>query len=139
MIPMRSVSAAALVAALVSFTGVPAFAATSDTAKVVMATKTDIVPVGNLVDMIGEWTPGDLTFLDKAASVKTIDTKELYPAADQTQIASAESAKATQLGKLRDAIKADSALNAWFTDNKIDISRVVAVADPHGNPELYLY
>ncbi len=134
--PMRNVSAAVLLAAILAVPGTAAFAATADTAKVTMGVKTEIVPVANLVDMIGSWTAGDLAFLDKATSV---DTKALYPAADQAKIASAETAKASQLGKFRDAIRADSALNAWFSANHIDVNRVVAVADPKGNPEIFLY
>ena len=89
--------------------------------------------------MIGRWTAGDLAFLDKATSIKTYDTKTLYPAAEQAQIASAETAKASQLGKFREAIRADAALNGWFTANHIDVNRVIAVADPKGNPEIFLY
>lgn len=137
--PMRNVSAAVLLAAILAVPGTAAFAATADTAKVTMGVKTEIVPVANLVDMIGSWTAGDLAFLDKATSIKTFDTKALYPAADQAKIASAETAKASQLGKFRDAIRADSALNAWFSANHIDVNRVVAVADPKGNPEIFLY
>jgi len=140
--PMRTVSAAVLLAAILAVPGTAAFAATTpaaDTAKVTMGVKADLVPVGNLVDMIGSWTAGDLAFLDKATSVKTYDTKMLYPAAEQAQIASAETAKAGQLGKFRDAIRADGALSGWFTANHIDVSRVIAVADPHGNPEIFLY
>lgn len=137
--PMRSVSAAVLLAAIFALPGTAAFAATMDTAKVTVGAKADLVPVGNLVDMVGSWTAGDLAFLDKAGTITTYDTKTLYPAADQAQIASAETAKSVQLGKFRDAIRADSALSAWFTANHIDINRVIAVADPHGNPEIFLY
>ena len=140
MIPMRHVSAAVLLAAILAIPGTTAFAATNaDTAKVTVGTKADLVPVGNLVDMIGIWSAGDLAFLDKAASIKTYDTKALYPATEQAQIASAEVAKATQLGKFRDAIRGDAALSAWFAANHIDINRVVAVADPNGSPEIFLY
>ena len=137
--PMHGVSAAVLLAAILAVSGSPAFAATTDTAKVTMGMKTDLVPVGNLVDMIGSWTAGDLASLDKATTVKTYDTKTLYPAAEQAQIASAETAKSAQLGKFRDAIRGDAALNGWFTANKIDVNRVVAVADPKGNPKIFLY
>ena len=140
--PMRNVSAAVLLAAILAVPGSAAFAATTpaaDHATVTMGAKTELVPVGNLVDMIGSWTNGDLVFLDKAASVKTFDTKTLYPAADQAKIASAETAKASQLGKFRDAIRADSALSTWFTANHIDVNRVIAVADPNGHPEIFLY
>ncbi|UJW86874.1 hypothetical protein [Devosia sp. SL43] len=138
--PMRNVSAAVLLAAILAIPSTAAFAATNaDTAKLTVGIKSEIVPVANLVDMIGVWTQGDLAFLDKATGVKTFDTKVLYPAADQAKIASAETAKATQLGKFRDAIRADSALSGWFSANHIDINRVVAVADPNGNPEIFLY
>lgn len=137
--PMRTVSAAVLLAAILAIPGTAAFAATMDTAKVTVGMKADLVPVGNLVDMIGSWTAGDLAFLDKATSIKTYDTKTLYPAGEQALIASAETAKASQLGKLRDAIRADAGLTAWFAANKIDVNRVVAVADPRGNAEIFLY
>ena len=138
--PMRTVSAAVLLAAIFAVPGTAAFAATNaDTAKLTIGMKSEIVPVANLVDMIGSWTAGDLAFLDKATGVKTFDTKLLYPAADQAKIASAETAKSAQLGKFRDAIRADAALSGWFAANHIDVNRVVAVADPHGNPEIFLY
>lgn len=139
--PMRTVSAAVLLAAILAVPGTAAFAATSpaDTAKATMGTKSDLIPVGNLVDMIGSWTAGDLAFLDKATSIKTYDTKTLYPAAEQAKIASAETSKAAQLRNFREAIRGDSALSGWFAANHIDVNRVVAVADPKGNPEIFLY
>lgn len=137
--PMRTVSAAVLLAAILAIPGTTAFAANMDTAKVTVGVKSDLIPVGNLVNMIGSWTAGDLAFLDKATDIKTYDTKTLYPAADQAQIASAETAKSTQLGKFRDAIRADAGLSAWFAANKIDVGRVIAVADPNGKPEIFLY
>jgi hypothetical protein len=138
--PMRNVSAAVLLAAILAVPGTAAFAATNaDTAKLTIGLKTEIVPVANLVNMIGTWSAGDLAFLDKASGVKTFDTKLLYPAADQAKIASAETARAAQLGKFRDAIRADTALSGWFAANHIDVNRVVAVADPNGNPEIFLY
>ena len=138
--PMRNVSAAVLLAAILAIPGTAAFAATNaDTAKLTVGVKSEIVPVASLVNMIGTWSAGDLAFLDKASGVKTFDTKLLYPAADQAKIASAETAKATQLGKFRDAIRADAALSGWFAANHIDVNRVVAVADPNGNPEIFLY
>ena len=138
--PMRNVSAAVLLAAILAVPGTAAFAATNaDTAKLTVGVKSEIVPVASLVNMIGTWSAGDLAFLDKASGVKTFDTKLLYPAADQAKIASAETAKAAQLGKFRDAIRADTALSGWFAANHIDVNRVVAVADPNGNPEIFLY
>ena len=138
--PMRNVSAAVLLAAILAVPGTAAFAATNaDTAKLTVGVKSEIVPVASLVNMIGTWSAGDLAFLDQASGVKTFDTKLLYPAADQAKIASAETAKATQLGKFRDAIRADAALSGWFAANHIDVNRVVAVADPNGNPEIFLY
>ena len=138
--PMRNVSAAVLLAAILAVPGTAAFAATNaDTAKLTVGVKSEIVPVASLVNMIGTWSAGDLALLDKASGVKTFDTKLLYPAADQAKIASAETAKATQLGKFRDAIRADAALSGWFAANHIDVNRVVAVADPNGNPEIFLY
>ena len=135
--PMRHVSAAVLLAAILA--PAAAFAATTDTAKVTMAAKTEIVPVASLVGMIGKGTKSDLAVLDTAKSVKTFDTKTLYPAMDQGKIAVAEASKSTELGKFRDAIRADAALSAWFTSNKIDVNRVIAVSNANGNPEIFLY
>lgn len=138
--PMRNVSAAVLLAAILAVPGTAAFAATTaDTAKMTIGLQSEIVPVANLVDMIGSWTAGDLAFLDNASGVKTFDTRILYPAAEQALIASAEASKTEQLTKFRDAIRADSALSGWFAANHIDVNRVVAVADPNGNPEIFLY
>lgn len=135
---MRNVSAALVVAAI-AIAPLAAVAATADTAKVVAGMKTEAVPVGNLVDMVGSWTQGDLNFLDKAASVKVFDTHSVYQPADLQKIASAESSKSAQLGKFRDAIRADAGLKSWFDANKIDINKVIAVADPNGNPEIFTY
>ncbi|WEK05322.1 MAG: hypothetical protein P0Y65_03420 [Candidatus Devosia phytovorans] len=137
--PMHGVSAAVLLAALLSVSGAPAFAATMDHAKVTIGTKTDLVPVSRLVEMIGTGAAGDLAALDKAGEIKTYDTKTLYPAADQAKIASAETTKASQLGKLRDSIRGDAALKAWFETNHIDVNRVVAVGNPSGHAEVFLY
>jgi hypothetical protein len=128
-------TSALILAAMVSVA--PALA--NDSAKVVSGMKTDAVPVANLVSMIGEWTAGDLAFLDKATSVKVYDTKQIYPAADLTKIASAETGKNAELTKFRTAIQGDAGLMGWFKTNNIDINRVVAVADPKGNPEIFLY
>lgn len=137
--PLRTVSAAILLAASLIAPAVPTFAATMDAAKITVAAKTDVVPVDSLIGMIGKWDASYVTKIGSAASVKVFDTKTLYPAADQTKIASAETAKSADLQKLRDALKADSGLMGWFTTNKIDINRVVAVSDAKGEPELFLY
>lgn len=128
-------TAAFVLAAMVSVA--PALA--NDSATVVSAVKADALPVANLVSMIGEWTAGDLAFLDKATSVKVFDTRQLYQPADLTKIASAETGKNAELTKFRAVIQGDAGLMGWFKTNKIDINRVVAVADPHGNPEIFLY
>lgn len=130
-------SIALVLAALVSTA--PAMALASDSATVVSAAKADALPVSNLVSMIGEWTAGDLAFLDKATSVKVFDTKQLYQPADLTKIASAETSKNADLTKFRAAIQGDAGLTGWFKTHNIDINRVVAVADPQGNPEIFLY
>ena len=135
MIPMRKVSAAALIAALVAVSAAQA----ATTATMVQGTKTDLIPVASLADMVGSWTPGDVNFLEKAKSVKVYDARSLYPSADQTRISTAQASKSMQLGKFHDAIRADGSLKAWFDQNKIDINRVVAVADPNGQPEIFLY
>ena len=139
MIRMRNVSAALLIAALAVNPLAQAMAATADSAKVVTGMKTEAVPVTNLTGMIGSWTQGDLAVLDKSGSVKVFDTRTVYQGADLQKIASAETAKSAQLGKFRDAIRADAGLKAWFDANKIDINKVIAVADPNGNPEVFTY
>lgn len=128
-------SAALILAALVSV--VPVMA--NDSAKVVSAAKADALPVANLVGMIGQWTAGDLASLDKATSVKVFDTRQLYQPADLTKIASAETGKNAELTKFRAAIQGDPGLMGWFKTNNIDINRVVAVGDPSGNAEIFLY
>jgi hypothetical protein len=139
MILMRNVSTALMVVAIALAPLAPAMAATADTAKVVTGMKTEAAPVASLVGMVGHWTPTDLGHLDKAASVKVFDTRTIYPAADLQKIASAETSKAADLTKLRDAIRADSGLKAWFDANKIDVNKVIAVGDPNGTPEIFTY
>lgn len=134
-LPLKATAALVLTALLAA----PAFAATVDPAKEVNAVKADAVPVGTLTPMIGEWSAGDLNFLDKAASIKVFDTKTLYSPADLQKIASAETSQMKQLGRFRDAIRADAGLAGWFKAHNIDINRVVAVSDPDGNPQVYLY
>ena len=135
-LPLKATTALVLVALLAA----PAFAATVDPAKEVNAVKTDVLmPVGSLTPMIGEWSAGDLNFLDKAASIKVFDTKTLYSPADLQKIASAETSQTKQLGSFRDAIRADAGLAGWFKAHNIDINRVVAVSDPDGNPQVFLY
>ncbi len=110
--PLKATTALVLVALLAA----PAFAATVDPAKEVNAVKTDVLmPVGSLTPMIGEWSAGDLNFLDKAASIKVFDTKALYSPADLQKIASAETSQTKQLGSFRDAIRADAGSPAGST------------------------
>lgn len=137
--PMHGVSAAVLLAAILAVSGTQAFAATADTARVTVGMKADLAPVASVVGLIGKWSPGDLAALDKATTIKTYDTKTLYPAADQAKIASAETSKAAELGKFRAAIHGDAGLTAWFAANKIDVNRVVAVGNAGGQPEVFLY
>lgn len=116
----------------------PAFAAT-DAAVVTNALKSEAMPVASVTAMVGAWSAADLSFLDKASSIKVFDTKTLYQPADQRKIASAETGKSADLTRLRAAIKADTGLNGWFTAHKIDVNRVIAVADPNGSPQIFLY
>jgi len=135
---MHLTSKASAIFALALMAAAPAFAAT-DTATVTNALKADAMPVASVTAMVGQWSTADLSFLDKASSIKVFDTKTLYQAADQQKIASAESGKSADLTKLRAAIKADASLDGWFTAHKIDVSRVIAVADPNGSPQIFLY
>jgi hypothetical protein len=135
---MHLTSKAYAILAIAMVATAPAFAAT-DTAVVTNALKSDAMPVAKVTAMVGEWSAADLSFLDKASSIKVFDTRMLYPSADQQKIASAETGKNADLTKLRAAIKADTGLNGWFTAHKIDVSRVIAVADPNGSPQIFLY
>jgi len=133
--PLKATASLVLVALLAA----PAFAATGDNAMVVTAAKSDAVPITTLTPMIGTWSAADLSFLDKASSIKVFDTKALYSTGDQQKIASAETSQQMQLGKFRDAIRADANLAAWFKAHNLDVNRVVAVGDPSGNAEIFLY
>jgi hypothetical protein len=135
---MHLTSKAYAILALALVATAPALAAT-DAAVVTNALKADAMPVASVTAMVGQWSTADLSFLDKATAIKVFDTKTLYQAPDQKKIASAEAGKSADLTKLRAAIKADTGLNGWFTAHKIDVSRVIAVADPNGSPQIFLY
>ena len=135
---MHLTSKAYAILAIALVATAPALAAT-DAAVVTNAMKADAMPVASVTAMVGQWSAADLSFLDKASSIKVFDTRTLYPAADQQKIASAETSRSADLTKLRAAIKADTGLNAWFTAHGIDVSRVIAVADPSGGPQVFLY
>ena len=133
---------AAATVALVALLSAPALAATATPlgAAMVKAEKTDVMPVAQLTGMIGMWTANDLSMLDKAKSIKVLDTKTLYNDADLKQIASIEGTKKADIDKIRAALKGDVALDEWLTKNKIDLNRVVAVSAPAtGTPEIVLY
>ncbi len=120
----------------------PALAATAPvvTATLTNAVKADMVPVSRLTGIVGAWSAADLGKFDSAKSIKVLDTKMLYQAADLKKIASAETSRASELTKIRAAIKGDAGLDAWFTSNKLDVSRVIAVSVPKaGMPEIVLY
>ena len=135
---MHLTSKACAILAIALVATAPALAAT-DTAVVTNALKSDAMPVARVTAMVGEWSAADLSFLDKASAIKVFDTKVLYQSADQKKIASAETGKSADLTRMRAAIKADTSLNGWFTAHKIDVSRVIAVADPNGSPQIFLY
>lgn len=126
---------------LVALLSAPAMAATAPlSATMVKAEKTDVMPVAQLTSMIGMWTANDLSMLDKAKSIKVLDTKTMYQDADLKQIASVEGTKKADIDKIRAALKGDAALDAWLTKNKVDLNRVVAVSAPAtGSPEIVLY
>jgi hypothetical protein len=50
--------------------------------------------------------------LDKAKSIKVLDTKTMYKDADLKQIASVEGTKKADIDKIRAALKGDAALDA---------------------------
>lgn len=135
---MHLTSKACAILAIALVATVPALAAT-DAAIVTNALKADAMPVARVTAMVGQWSAADLSFLDKATSIKLFDTRTLYQPADRQKIAGAETGKSADLTRLRAAIKADTGLNAWFAAHKIDISRVIAVADPNGSPQIFLY
>ena len=133
---------AAVAVTLVALLSAPALAATATplSATMAMAEKTDVMPVAQLTSMIGMWTANDLSMLDKAKSIKVLDTKTMYQDADLKQIASVEGTKKADIDKIRAALKGDAALDAWLTKNKVDLNRVVAVSAPAtGTPEIVLY
>lgn len=135
---MHLTSKAYAILAIALVATAPALAA-SDAALVTNALKADAMPVKSVTAMVGQWSTADLSFLDKAGSIKVFDTKTLYQPADQQMIASAETSMSADLTKLRAAIKGDTGLNGWFTAHSIDVSRVIAVADPNGSPQIFLY
>jgi len=135
---LKSAAAIALIAAL----SAPAMAATAPAvgASLAAATQADAVPVSTLTGMVGTWSAADLSMFDKAKSIKVLDTRKLYQDADLQKIASAETGKTADIDKIRAAIKGDAGLNAWFTANKLDVNRVIAVSVPtSGMPEIVLY
>jgi len=135
---MHITSKAYAILAIALVASAPALAAT-DVAVVTNALKADAMPVATVAAMVGRWSAADLSFLDKAPTIKVFDTRTLYQPVDQKKIASAETGQSAELTRLRAAIKADAGLNGWFTAHKIDVSRVIAVADPKGSPEIFLY
>jgi hypothetical protein len=133
---------AAAAVTLVALLAAPALAATATplAATMMKAEKADAMPIAQLTGMIGMWTANDLSMLDKAKSIKVLDTKTLYNEADLKQIASVEGTKKADIDKIRAALKGDAALDAWLTTNKVDLNRVVAVSAPAtGTPEIVLY
>lgn len=132
--PMLKVSAAVLIAAMSAF---PALAAVNAT--VVMGTKTDIVPVNSLDAMIGKWGQPELNALGKAPSVMVFDANKLYSPADIKLLGQADTDASANLVKLRSAIDADAALKAWFTQNKIDVTHVIAITDTGGKVGIYTF
>ena len=132
---------AAAAVALVAMLSAPALAATAPavTATMTNAAKADVVPVTRLIHVFGVWRAADLGMFDKAKSIRVFDAKMLYQGADLKKLASAETADAVKIGRIRAAIKGDAGLNAWFMANKIDVNRVVGVSTPKGGaPEVIL-
>lgn len=139
---MHLTSKAYAILAIALVATVPALAANAPvaTASLTNAAKADLVPVAKLTGMVGVWSSADLGTLDKAKSIKVLDTRMLYQAADLKKIASAETSRAADVAKIRAAIKGDAGLDAWFTANKLDVNRVIAVSVPTtGMPEIVLY
>ena len=128
--------------ALVMLATSPSLAATAPAvaATLVTAAKADVMPVDKLTGMVGVWSSADFGLFAKAKSIKVLDTKMLYSADDLKKIASAATGKAPEVTKIRAAIKGDASLDAWFTTNKLDLNRVIAVSVPTGGvPEIVLY
>ena len=139
---MHLTSKAYAVLAIALIATAPALAATTPavTASLVNAAKADLVPVAKLTSMVGVWSSADLGKFDKAKSIKVLDTRMLYQATDLKKIATVETSKASDLTKIRAAIRSDAGLDAWFASNKLDVNRVIAVLVPAaGVPEIVLY
>jgi hypothetical protein len=132
--PMLKVSAAVLIAAM---SALPALAAVNAT--VVMGTKTDIVPVTSLDGMIGKWGQPELDALAKASTVTVFDANKLYAPADIKLLSQADTSATANLVKLRTALDADASLKAWFTQNKIDVTHVIAITDTAGKVGIYTF
>jgi hypothetical protein len=132
--PMLKVSAAVLIAAM---SALPALASVNAT--VVMGTKPDIVPVTSLDTMIGKWGQPELDALSKAPSVTVFDANKLYTPADIKLLSQADTAASVNLVKLRSALDADASLKAWFAQNKIDVTHVIAITDTAGKVGIYTF
>jgi hypothetical protein len=134
--PMLKVSAAVLIAAM---SALPALAATTDVATVIVGTKADIVPIAKLDNMVGKWGKPELAALGKAWSVTVFDAGKLYSASDVKLLGAADTADMSALTKARASLSADAQLKAWFNKNKIDINHVVAISDTAGKVSIYTY
>lgn len=132
--PMLKVSAAVLIAAM---SALPALAAVNAT--VVMGTKTDIVPVASLDSMIGKWGQPELDALGKAGTVTVFDANKLYTPADIKLLGAADTAASVDLVKQRSALDANASLKAWFMQNKIDVTHVIAITDTAGKVGIYTF
>lgn len=132
--PMLKVSAAVLIAAM---SALPVLAAVNAT--VVMGTKTDIVPVTSLDGMVGKWGKPELDALGKASTVTVFDANKLYTPSDIKLLSQADMSATANLVKLRTALDADASLKAWFTQNKIDVTHVIAITDTAGKVGIYTF
>lgn len=132
--PMLKVSAAVLIAAM---SALPVLAAVNAT--VVVGMKTDIVPITSLDGMVGKWGQPELDALGKAGSVTVFDANKLYTPADIKLLGQADTAASVNLVKMRSAIDSDASLKAWFTQNKIDVTHVIAITDTAGKVAVYTF
>lgn len=103
------------------------FAATSDSAALVMGTSATAIAGPELSQILGGWHEKDLMAVDKAANVTLFDIKSLYKGSDLSGIQLAIDQNAPKLAALHDAIRDDEGLTGWMNSNDVKINDVVLV------------
>lgn len=121
--------------------GSPAMAATSAAmaAKVTTAQQLDAVPIGQMVDLLGQGADIAPSAWSQADAVTVFDGKTLYNAEDQKRIESAEASQVLAIDRLQKSIRDDKQLADWFSTNHIAVDRVVALQQQDGKLDVYLF